>query len=189
MLGSHLDGSRSCLDDSHLSLVWMVLCLHERWMSIASGYQTHALVRHVWTNNNGCRHQHVQWVEMVSRILTSRSREGQAKLGGMATGDIRCRRKNPFTRNRTRDHLISAKVYSQMLYQLSYERCYWLLFRLQRCYYTGAAHTSPIFLGPLGPLQQLSLVFCLSRRAGAPLPPSFFFLLLAPAQGTDPSKC
>ena len=31
------------------------------------------------------------------------------------------------------------------------------------------------FLGPLGPLQQLSLVFCLSRRAGAPLPPSFFF--------------
>ena len=143
-------------------------------MSIAS-YQTHALVRHVWTNNNGCRHQHVQWVEMVSRILTSRSREGQAKLGGMATGDIRCRRKNPFTRNRTRDHLISAKVYSQMLYQLSYERCYWLLFRLQRCYYTGAAHTSPIFLGPLGPLQQLSLVFCLSRRAGAPLPPSFFF--------------
>ena len=55
--------------------------------------------------------------------------------------------KIPFTRNRTRDHLISAKVYSQMLYQLSYERCYRLLFRLQRCCYKGAAHTSPIF-GP-----------------------------------------
>ena len=53
--------------------------------------------------------------------------------------------KIPFTRNRTRDHLISAKVYSQMLYQLSYERCYRLLFRLQRCCYKGAAHTSPIF--------------------------------------------
>ena len=61
----------------HLSLAFMKVDEH-------CIYQTHALVRHVWTNNNGCRHQHVQWVEMVSRILTSRSREGQAKLGGMA---------------------------------------------------------------------------------------------------------
>ena len=30
--------------------------------------------------------------------------------------------KNPVTRNRTRDHLITAKLYSQMLYQLSYDR-------------------------------------------------------------------
>ena len=29
---------------------------------------------------------------------------------------------NPATRNRTRDHLIAAEVYSQMLYQLSYSR-------------------------------------------------------------------
>ena len=29
----------------------------------------------------------------------------------------------PATRNRTRDHLIAAGVYSQMLYQLSYRRC------------------------------------------------------------------
>ena len=29
---------------------------------------------------------------------------------------------NPATRNRTRDHLIAARVYSQMLYQLSYSR-------------------------------------------------------------------
>ena len=29
---------------------------------------------------------------------------------------------NPATRNRTRDHLIAAVVYSQMLYQLSYSR-------------------------------------------------------------------
>ena len=33
---------------------------------------------------------------------------------------------NPATRNRTRDHLIAAGFYSQMLYQLSYSRdgCY-----------------------------------------------------------------
>ena len=29
---------------------------------------------------------------------------------------------SPATRNRTRDHLIAASVYSQMLYQLSYSR-------------------------------------------------------------------
>ena len=29
---------------------------------------------------------------------------------------------NPDTRNRTRDHLIAAQIYSQMLYQLSYVR-------------------------------------------------------------------
>ena len=29
---------------------------------------------------------------------------------------------NPATRNRTRDHLIAATLYSQMLYQLSYSR-------------------------------------------------------------------
>ena len=32
------------------------------------------------------------------------------------------RAKNPVTRNRTRDHLIAAFIYSQMLYQLSYDR-------------------------------------------------------------------
>ena len=32
------------------------------------------------------------------------------------------KKNNPATRNRTRDHLISAEVYSQMLYQLSYSR-------------------------------------------------------------------
>ena len=30
--------------------------------------------------------------------------------------------KNPATRNRIRDHLIAAALYSQMLYQLSYSR-------------------------------------------------------------------
>ena len=29
---------------------------------------------------------------------------------------------NPATQNRTRDHLIAAEFYSQMLYQLSYSR-------------------------------------------------------------------
>ena len=41
--------------------------------------------------------------------------------------------KHPATRNRTRDHLIAAWVYSQMLYQLSYgRRCnliFWLDYR------------------------------------------------------------
>lgn len=31
-------------------------------------------------------------------------------------------KENPATRNRTRDHLITAEIYSQMLYQLSYSR-------------------------------------------------------------------
>ena len=31
-------------------------------------------------------------------------------------------RENPTTRNRTKDHLIAAALYSQMLYQLSYSR-------------------------------------------------------------------
>ena len=31
-------------------------------------------------------------------------------------------RANPVTRNRTRDHLMAALIYSQMLYQLSYDR-------------------------------------------------------------------
>ena len=34
----------------------------------------------------------------------------------------RAKSKNPATRNRTRDHLIAAALYSQMLYQLSYSR-------------------------------------------------------------------
>ena len=29
---------------------------------------------------------------------------------------------NPVTQNRTRDNLMSAQIYSQMLYQLSYDR-------------------------------------------------------------------
>ena len=29
---------------------------------------------------------------------------------------------NPATRNRAKDHLIAAEIYSQMLYQLSYSR-------------------------------------------------------------------
>ena len=33
---------------------------------------------------------------------------------------------NPATRNRTRDHLIAAALYSQMLYQLSYSRLYYV---------------------------------------------------------------
>ena len=46
--------------------------------------------------------------------------------------------KSPATRNRTRDHLIAATLYSQMLYQLSYSRIC-----LQT--YTGASlHWDPI---------------------------------------------
>jgi hypothetical protein len=35
---------------------------------------------------------------------------------------VACVRYNPATRNRTREHLIAAAFYSQMLYQLSYSR-------------------------------------------------------------------
>ena len=35
---------------------------------------------------------------------------------------FRFKHKSPATRNRTRDHLIAAAFYSQMLYQLSYSR-------------------------------------------------------------------
>ena len=48
----------------------------------------------------------------------------QAKLRIMAAlppGQY-CMWKSPATRNRTRDHLIAASFYSQMLYQLSYSR-------------------------------------------------------------------
>ena len=37
-------------------------------------------------------------------------------------GNLRSTAKCPATRNRTRDHLIAAAFYSQMLYQLSYSR-------------------------------------------------------------------
>ena len=40
--------------------------------------------------------------------------------------------KNPATRNRTRDHLIAATLYSQMLYQLSYSRSWLHMFRVLR---------------------------------------------------------
>ena len=58
-------------------------------------------------------------------------RDGQPRdkrLEGFSTTTlllgIRARKpeKNPATRNRTRDHLIAAAFYSQMLYQLSYSR-------------------------------------------------------------------
>ena len=42
--------------------------------------------------------------------------------------------KSPATRNRTRDHLIAATLYSQMLYQLSYSRSDCIL----TCHASGA---------------------------------------------------
>jgi hypothetical protein len=47
--------------------------------------------------------------------LTRRSWRVPRRLLGVAS-------ENPATRNRTRDHLIAATFYSQMLYQLSYSR-------------------------------------------------------------------
>ena len=38
----------------------------------------------------------------------------------------RSEQSHPATRNRTRDHLMPARLYSQMLYQLSYSRLYFL---------------------------------------------------------------
>ena len=44
------------------------------------------------------------------------------QVGGLGNSIKVLHVKNPATRNRTRDHLISATLYSQMLYQLSYSR-------------------------------------------------------------------
>ena len=58
-----------------------------------------------------------------------RARPAPASFGRhIPAGDLRwpqltrAGRVNPATRNRTRDHLIAAAIYSQMLYQLSYSR-------------------------------------------------------------------
>ena len=54
------------------------------------------------------------------------SRHAASRLTTQATKRRSCTRRqskaNPATRNRTRDHLIAAALYSQMLYQLSYSR-------------------------------------------------------------------
>ena len=44
------------------------------------------------------------------------------QVGGLGNSVRVLHVKNPATRNRTRDHLISATLYSQMLYQLSHSR-------------------------------------------------------------------
>ena len=44
------------------------------------------------------------------------------QVGGLGNSVRVLHVKNPATRNRTRDHLIAATLYSQMLYQLSYSR-------------------------------------------------------------------
>ena len=48
--------------------------------------------------------------------------EGGAVGGTRPLSQAPQRYVNPSTRNRTRDHLIAAELYSQMLYQLSYRR-------------------------------------------------------------------
>ena len=57
-----------------------------------------------------------------NRPAAALSRSGWVLAVGR--GDMASRRgtKSPATRNRTRDHLIAARLYSQMLYQLSYRR-------------------------------------------------------------------
>ena len=61
------------------------------------------------------------------RTAANVRRRGRPQLlGKRATGQHRkfsaALQGNPATRNRTRDHLIAAVIYSQMLYQLSYSR-------------------------------------------------------------------
>ena len=70
-----------------------------------------------------------QFLGQGSELSEHRSHFGSRyKLGCCVYAGLFCKRpvsvtcKNPATRNRTRDHLISATIYSQMLYQLSYSR-------------------------------------------------------------------
>ena len=71
--------------------------------------------RHALPQQSGMPKQRTaQLSRMPSAGPTSRIWFGSSTL---------CYHKNPATRNRTRDHLIAAAFYSQMLYQLSYSRC------------------------------------------------------------------
>ena len=56
-------------------------------------------------------------LDLSCRVLRARSASGQVRAH-----QHRMHIDNPATRNRTRDHLIAAGFYSQMLYQLSYSR-------------------------------------------------------------------
>ena len=57
------------------------------------------------------------------RILRQRaSRELVDGFGKLLQLVKQCVSQSPATQNRTRDHLIAAAFYSQMLYQLSYSR-------------------------------------------------------------------
>ena len=60
----------------------------------------------------GCAHPFPRGRRLVSSRLSGAQKQwSDARL-----------HENPATRNRTRDHLIAATLYSQMLYQLSYSR-------------------------------------------------------------------
>ena len=70
-----------------------------------------------------------QSLRQGSKLSEHRSHFGSRyKLGCCVYAGLFCKQrvsvkcKNPATRNRARDHLISATIYSQMLYQLSYSR-------------------------------------------------------------------
>ena len=66
---------------------------------------------------------------MCQQVPVPRARPAPASFGRHIPAEnlrwpqlTRAGRINPATRNRTRDHLIAAAIYSQMLYQLSYSR-------------------------------------------------------------------
>ena len=65
MLGSHLDGSRSCLDDSHLSLASKKVdkdcVILDARVGMCGWF--FLLLSFFFKNTKECRHQHVQWVE------------------------------------------------------------------------------------------------------------------------------
>ena len=67
MLGSHLDGLRSCLGDGHLSLASMKVdehCIISDAHIGMCGMVFFVTFFFLQQYTKECRHQHVQWVEM-----------------------------------------------------------------------------------------------------------------------------
>ena len=75
MLGSHLDGLRSCLVDEDCTIFDARV-----GSACVDGF---VLLSFFLKNKKECRHQHVHWVETGGiQDFASHSREGQAMLGG-----------------------------------------------------------------------------------------------------------
>ena len=83
------------------------------------------LHRHAWDRLG--RQTRLVQVKLALALSAEAASPMPRQVGGLGNSMKVLHAKNPATRNRTRDHLISATLYSQMLYQLSYSRLCLLL--------------------------------------------------------------